>query len=605
MQNEDSKECFEILLSYVKLFIEDLLRSIFHMPTLIRYFYKRVADIDDSGLLVEFLFFDYLVQPALMNPKLFALIPETASQGSGSYMTTLTRLFRWSLNPSSIPEKYKFIEELEVFQNLNVRQIINTLSNFDGKIKGVYATEFHTITEIRYHPLLLSVNDIAFLLRIINDTIDEIDIDPNEKKKIVQLCSFQSNLNLENDELIDFWFQSFKDPEVPKNSLIISNDESILLKLPIIRTPAVPTFDPKDLYVKTIYHLQGYLQMAHSNSKSPQTLIKYLEEQERRANQTNSIEWLTRTQAIKAKLERCERTENQILKSLFDIINYGLKESSSRLAVSFRHEEFTDEITNKLRDISNMIAQLSPNIHQSLLRLYLHRNKEIKIDVERNKLKLLAKPQEWIDFLTPMTQQIVAFGQSLKLDKSDCFRLTRQFHSEICSSLTFNMYRTANPQFESEDQSINRKIKRILKKFLKENYSKTLDQLFKTPSCFESAINTLKQGAAVGAPLEKLEQITSSMNIIQNIYLFESGERCPGDDLLPLFIYILLRSKLPYLVSLTNYIRHFLMSIEETVNVMDSKEKYVITTFLTATEHIIDEANKFKKKSKSSSKKLE
>ena len=75
----DSQEYIQILVDYVKKFTEDLLSSLSHMPPIVRYFFKVVSTFDDARTLIEFMFFDYLLQPALLNPKLFALIPETAA----------------------------------------------------------------------------------------------------------------------------------------------------------------------------------------------------------------------------------------------------------------------------------------------------------------------------------------------------------------------------------------------------------------------------------------------------------------------------------------------------------------------------------------------
>ena len=85
------------------------------------------------------------------------------------------------------------------------------------------------------------------------------------------------------------------------------------------------------------------------------------------------------------------------------------------------------------------------------------------------------------------------------------------------------------------------------------------------------------------------------MELLQNIYLFETGEACPGDDFLPLFIYTLLHSKLTNLGTLIKYISHFLLTLTEKYKILESKEKYIVTTFISAAEHIYLLIDQFKK----------
>jgi hypothetical protein len=76
------------------------------------------------------------------------------------------------------------------------------------------------------------------------------------------------------------------------------------------------------------------------------------------------------------------------------------------------------------------------------------------------------------------------------------------------------------------------------------------------------------------------------VDLLQDIYLFEANEGCPGDDFLPLLLFALLRAKLKNLWSIASYLTTYVMDIEDQAKMLDSKEKYVATSFLSAVDHI-------------------
>ena len=803
-QNEDKqlskKQFLTRLLKYAKQFTESLLQNISHIPTIIRYFFQKVSEIDKSGLLVEVIFIDYLLKPALLKPKFFALIPETAVFSSTTQLTILTKLFKASIHEHLIPEEYRDIltgkdqnqddndeSPMELFKEMNVKRIIERLSSddcFDGNLDGLNALNIQSVTSIHYNLLLISVNDMKFITKIINDTIDEIDCfdeteNPNvppkflghvhisEKKKIKSLCAFGEKTELKNNELIEFWYQSFRLPNIStkkhskkdkkkrknkdkkskrekkkdtnekdkpselnvpnetKEAIDNGNDNNneqnppspdvqfkssnsngirriippwkkqIVLKnpiptsqpvennkknielhdekedfdissyfkktippllLPIIIVPEVQPFDPKDPYIKTIHHLASYLQEIppYSSSNDDIKLMDFLDIQLKHAIQIKSIEWVTRTQAISNKLKNFHMDESEILSTLSNIVNTGLKNSSDLLASSFKHEEICDSINNRLAATNSLRAQLDPISSQALLRKFLSTKQTIKEEIV-SRLNTFTQINEWVNFfknecVTQIDEFVDTFlasatnppapkepekdSQTSSKSKSKSkakrttslnnetdeyknqtnnlntsfndnelktikLNLTRQFHSELCSKfLSFSDFKQlTNHVYSRQDKLLQENYDKILDNYLnpdnpQESFSKVLLRLFSAPSTFESAINTLQKGISAGAPLERLEQIDETLTITQEIYKFEAGESAAADDLIPLFINVLIRAKIPELASVTNYIDHFLSSLTQSVKIVDHKEEYVLTTFLTASNFVIGEAEK-------------
>jgi hypothetical protein len=139
----------------------------------------------------------------------------------------------------------------------------------------------------------------------------------------------------------------------------------------------------------------------------------------------------------------------------------------------------------------------------------------------------------------------------------------------------------------AKDQQIVAKYPVIMDAFLKDSYSKPLQRIFATPGCFQSALAILQIGTSIGTPLERLTKIGECIDVLQDIYLFEANEGCPGDDFLPLFLFALLLAKLSNLASITGYLKLLVIGVEDQIKILDSREKYVATTFVSAVDHII------------------
>lgn len=791
------------ILKYMKQFTESLLHNISRMPSIIRYFFQKVAEIDKSGLLVELIFIDYLLKSAILKPKFFALIPETAVFSSTQQLTILTKFFKASIHEHLIPDEYRDLltgkekcestgdeSPMKLFNELNVKRIIEKLSSnddFDGKLEGLNGINVQSVTDVHYNLILISVNDIKFITKIVNDTIDTIDCfeetsDPNEplkfqchvneseRKKIKSLVAFGEKIDLKDNDLMEFWYQSFRLPnidttktkqskkdkkkkskdkkskkekkkenneennteineqneydnqndqkettECPSPEIVFksgsipnaahrpppphfwkknnlpkkpksspqstetdntpnetnneNNDKDDFdianffkatippLLLPIILTPEITPFDPKDPYIKTIYHLTSYLQETRPlSSNNNVNLMDFLQLQLKHAIQIKSTEWITRTQAIFNKLENSGKTEDEHLSTLSNIVNSGLKKSSDLLASSFKHQEYSDFITDLLTKTDLLRAQLKPISSQALLRKFFSTKQTITEKLSQ-KMSTFQQMNEWVnffkdecvteldsfvdDFLTsttteqpkPMPLPPTTKNSSKSKTKSKTkslrntnsnendtnnntntinnvslfsenelktikFNLVRQCHSDLCTKyLSFSAFKQlTNNKYSHQDEVLQKNYDKLLENYTSpdasKEFSKVLLRLFSTPKTFDSAVNTLQKGIISGAPLERLEQIDVTLSITQEIYKFEAGESAAADDLIPLFINVLIRAKIPELASLTNYIDHFLNSLSPSVKIVDHKEEYVITTFLTASNYVIREAEK-------------
>jgi len=597
--SSESKEYFDRLIWHVGKFTERMIQYLPFMPSLLRYFFKKAyqtaqtifgPDSNEPQMLIEVFFFDLLLQPALTNPKLFALFPETSVVPRTSHITLMTKFFRWSISESSIPEKYSSFgfAATPAFKALQVLKLVRMICEYNGEVEGVFSSKLQQVSDMRYHLLLLSVVDVHFIANIINQTIDVVEADSSEKEKLKQLTSFEINSSPSSDELIDFWFQAYKLPVQPFSPPNLKTTPK--LYLPILPTQIPPL--PNDNLTSIVNHMITYLESLTPSKSAPSQLIEFLNYQEAKALENSSIEYVSKTHSVLAKIRTCGFKEGDILTRLQLTIQKRLEQHSSELASSFEHQECCTVMDLMKRKVKLMNEQLTPILHQSLLRLFLLKNKQIDQIVREKEQIFISNKSEWIKFFVQCANDIVKSSFMNSLDNSHKLPIMRQLHSSVVTMMPYGSFISSYPGIKGTKEFSESSYQALHTKFMKDDYSPVLVQLFKAPSCFESAISVLKRGTSIGAPLERLQGVQESMNVLQDIYSFEAGEGCPGDDFLPLFIYCLIMAKLPNLLPILEYIKHFLLSAEEEVKLLESKEKYVATTFVTAADHIIAELSK-------------
>lgn len=590
---------FGILSDYVKDFEEGLFNSISNIPLLIRYFFKKISSIDQSGLLAEYIFFDFLLQPAILNPKLYSLIPETAPSPSTLYLTSITRLIKLSLHPDLIPTEFNFLKtDIPVFKQINMRRIITTISNYEGPIYGIYSNDLNDITDSKCHLFLISINDILFISKIINETIDKVTgFQSDMIGRLKKLCDI--NVEIKKGEIIEIWFHTFKNPPIPKD-LIKPPDPPQKLFLPLFLTKKQQEVgenqenssnkskqSPEQVnYLKTIKHLINYFNGLRPNPNNPRTLPDYLNYMLVHSSQIGSTEWQTKTQAIRHKLKLSNKSVDEILQTLQETIDNDLHNSSNLLKQCFHYQQCVNELISIKNKNAAMSNSLSPILHQAIIKFYINRQLEIVNEVSEKKMIFFKDSEKWFTFFNTKIKDLLSFSLSLGMHKSNCYYLIRQFHSHLCQNLSFYDFKVANPEYIQVDKMINDDYDALLNSFIENSKSDHLNLLYKMPNYFNNAVKIISIGSKFGAPLERLEQIKESIQMIKKLYLMEMGEECSESDLSFLLNYVILLAKIPDLESLSKYIEHFLISNDSTVVILNEEELKIVELFLNASSQI-------------------
>lgn len=586
-----SKKYMDTLFQYALKFKQGLIESLGHFPPLLKFFFRRAFEIGEMAL-VKLLFFDFVLSPALANPQLFGITSETTYVvQTKRIVSDLNHLFRWAMSPESAAEgderviEFKELIESPEFQDLSLQKVLDKLVEPKDQVSGTSLLQLNSVTNAGYHWLLLSLNDLQFISEIVRHSIDHIQgEEPRVKQELERLTDF--GLNLQSDEIIDFWFKSTTlPPETLRGMRGTIHPEVFELNLQILETKfedadSDPAFDP----------LVRYLQTMKPNRAAPDTLSSFLQFQRDQATQSKNPALAAKTQYLQQKLK--DITDDEAHKALDQAIEKGLCQAKHDLAVVFRHQECIEHVTAEAGSVSTINDQLAPIIHQAILSLFLNRHKEIPKDVGTRKSELLTSPSVWRDLFVSLNNDLRSFVSEMGMsDPIHHKRLTRQFHTKLCAELPIREYRKLHHDLLSTDKALVAGYDAALEKFMKDKFSKVLAQIFQAPECFASAIEGFQGRTRYGSPLEFLQRIGECMVAVQDIYLFEAGEACPADDLLPLFVYTLLRAKLQNLFSLSRYLDAMLIQANDGVKMLDPKERYVATTFMTSVDAICGLAN--------------
>jgi hypothetical protein len=583
------REAGDVLAEYVCQFAEGFVATVDLVRSLVRYFFKRAFEI--GGLeLIQIVFYDLLVKPALMNPKLFAILPETAAVATDTrWLVELTRVFWYAVKPDQLRDKrhegYANLLSVPRFQEAPFPELFARLAKYEEPVEGISLSKLQDVTGMRYHLLLMSVSDVVFLTEIVLTTIDKVTREPQSAVDALKaLVSFQ--IPIENNDVVDFWFQVFKSPILPDNIKFAGE----LTSKPQVYLPLLRQISecPVKSAVPLVTHFINYLQGLKLDPQAPGNLEGFLAHQKRRATQAHSTEWLTRTQSIDEQIRQLGYTETELFEEVTAALAKGLQQSKSSLASSFAHQECYDELSRFGKSCGVLNSQLTPVIHQAVLMNFLAEHKQFVEDVQRRRVHYLQEPESWGSRFGNIAHQFHIFVSALGL--GDDVQLTRQLHSELCHYLRFGEFKEQHQAYGRNDKLLFDKGSQVLDTFVRETVEEDLRAVFEHPDKCQDAIEILTGRVSVaGSPLEMLAHIGKSRSLLRGVYRFDVGEEADADTQKKLLLFALLKAHVADLFSLGKYVGSFLHLAPDCVDLLSTKERETAALFESAVKYICDQ----------------
>jgi hypothetical protein len=508
----------------------------------------------------------------------------------------LLRILRWKLHFSDGLERIDervapHLKANPVFGVLPVARLLAELAHpaedalQQELYSGLTAAKVQRVTLVGEVPFLTSANDLLFLAQGIRAVLDRPlppDVPQAEAQKLRALCDL--GYDLKSDELLDFWFTR---AELPADCLGPDIPDVVHeLTLPIFDARAVPPAADRQF----VHPLVAYLQAIPPSPSDPPELFAFLEQQLKRADALGDVEHRDRTARLTTKLQALKTPEAQIVKTIEEVIQTRVLKQAVTLTHAFHVQRHLEDLRKCERDVSQLNRDLEPIIHLAIVRAFLTTPEGIRhfSDLDTAQLSFIVPGPAWQTHFQAASRDLLKYVERFKFDQASQRKLVRQLHSRFMEKLPYSKFVEARlkEKYAEKDQRILDGYDRLMEAFKGDSYSKPLQRIFATPSCFRPALAILEIGTSIGTPLERLTKIGECVNVLQDIYLFEANEGCPGDDFLPLFLYALLSAKLTKLWSLAAYLQFYIVDIEDQVKMLDSREKYVATTLISSVEHI-------------------
>ena len=571
----DTIDYYKVLITYVKNMTISICQSIVSLPPILKYFFKKLYTIaneilpDESFDLIEYIFFDILVQPALLNPKLYALIPETTITHLSQHISNLLRVFRWSINNANIPENiihFNFLNLTE-FQELNVKEILIKLVSNDYVIPGISLKHLKDYFNISNHFILTSVNDIQLISDIVLHSIDNIEGDFEELKRTLTFTE-----KYKENELIDFWYQVFSVPKYDKEDIKIQ-------ELPIEAINEKTSEDNNKAMNSLSMNFISYLSEASVDKRS--TLDEVLAYNKKKSKGLNNLELLIKTEVLKNKIKN--EDEFLLRKEMKQLIQAKIARDQSQLQCSYYKKVIIDLIENGYNVICLISKQLKPIVHQYVLRLFLLKNKQVLVTLHKKENLLIQNTTEWVNFFLNVVNDVKSFLESMEIDSEFSIGLIRQLHSFLVGEISFDKYKSLHQEFNKKQEFLSENYQNGIQNMQKQNNSLVLKNILNSSDSINLIVQEINAKLDINVPMNFVEKCSKIMKLINSIYNFENEYSKSNEiDIRFIITFCIIQSHPPDLFTQFNYITHFLLSIDQNTQILHEDERYTLTNFFSA-----------------------
>jgi AraC-like DNA-binding protein len=245
----------------------------------------------------------------------------------------------------------------------------------------------------------------------------------------------------------------------------------------------------------------------------------------------------------------------------------------ARIAIQMRElQEFTARTDQKMEDSQ-------PMLHNQFLALFLQNNPQVIADLKAKKQDLLLQKSRFRDFLSDCLKKLHQFIQPIA--PYAVHGVACQFHSFLMQFLTLKDFQAYHRTFERCDQLLLRIVDSSLEQFCVLAAPAAIRSVFSSPSLFTFPVHQLIRAAQVELPLETIAEIGASIQLLRDMFELEFGSQPTEAELIPLFNYVMLTSRVPNLYSLGRYIEQYLIDIQQAdVELLDEKTRQCAKQFM-------------------------
>ena len=580
IQTQQNSILFSKLSEIMNEIIINMTNHLYLFPSDIKYLISKFSEINNDEeiklQLLELIFLDLILIPALSLPKTYGILPSTFyfdlnPLGPSRSLQILAQCFRYVLHPQTLSVRYSNINS-DIFTRIPFKKFLLSLNSNNFNFEGISFQDTLNVLNIHFCPTLFSLPDIFALSFIIKKFNFSDNIDEKNLKDLSEQFPFDEHIpflffRYDHWNLIDFKIKdkNLDDPIIEKSSntqlfLTTKSLYRLLNNLPQIEE--LPS--NLDLFIK--YH-SNYAQLT-SNFEA-QTFIQYFIELKNNLNPNEEL-------LIIPNLEDYNRKHRNYLNLLDEKIN----------EIHFHYKELEINYNFYFQRISN----LEHIYNSTLFQLFLEKNKNI------NEI-LIIKKNEFISQYTPF---LIFLDETLLLIKNFLediapnyyIGVANCFHSWTMSILNLSSYLSSHRVFERCDKVIlSHKEKAI--SLLCYQIPQKVKKIFEQISLFKLPIYEIEQSSFIEIPIESIKRIFNSLNLLKKLYKLEMNLEITSDILLSFYNFCVLNSNIKNPYSFAKYTDFFLIqpSINDLSYLSDDllMSKAILTSHISSLDKVLSE----------------
>ena len=556
-------EVFERIGDYAERMIENMQKNLSVFPADVKWLIKGFVDTalseEEKCDRIEVVFLDGILVPAISNPKAYSILPATyyhdmGASGPVRALGILAQAFRYIRHPGKLNGRYSV--DGSKIESLPLQTFLLQLAKVEeNELMGPKMVDLLPLLGIHFIIMLFSLPDIYMLASILQKCNVE------SLKKAASALSLTEKVPFKFFRYEEWEFKVFrmKKPPIP---------EIEVEKPPKIQSAAT---------AEMLYKFLGYAQVDKMAPGDYDAFTFYHESNMIRQQDYITEAYLRNLYVLQLKLPDNERV--QVLPALEDEIRrqqqFIEKNQDILTQISVQLRILTDDNEKA----SNKMEDGKPILYNYLMALFLQNNPSLVTEMKTRKEDLLLHNLLFKGFFENCVKKIKLFIGGIAQYAIE--GVARQFHSFCMQELSLKEYQRLHLTYERCDRLLVGIADKCVETLCISVAPVKIRNLFNYPSLFGFSLLALKKGIFLALPLETLNQIGLSIDLLNEMYKLEVGGTPQTEELAPMFSYAMLSSNVDNLFSMGKYLDHFLGSLVQCeVKLLDDRLRVTLAHFL-------------------------
>lgn len=552
---------FDKITDYAEKMIEQMSSHLSIFPADVKLLFKRFIEkcpAEDKLNRIELLFMDGLLIPSVSMPTTYGVIPATyfydmSLDGPARNLQILGQSLRYILHKNQASFRYPDVDFSRLFQ-LPLPQLLESFAEVnDNEIKGPKIVEILPILGLHYITMLYSISDILLLGYVIQgskSTIATNLLNYANKMPVTQPVNF----SFFRYEAWDFKVFGIEKPDIPENEI------------------EGPQNTTSSKAAEAIFKMLEYIPTNPNVPNDILGFIKFYEKQNLITKNFVSESYVRHLEIIYNEVPQDQRS--MILPALED-------EMRRRMAYIARNHKTLVNVYYQIKILDyeadgyqEKLDASIPMLYGQLLNLYLLKNPDVKDDLNCKKALFTIHEGIFEQFFREQMKKLAEIINPIA--DFALAGVTCHFHTYVMQKVPLKVFKDKNPDLAKIDSAILKNPDTLISSICDDSYD-NLKIMFQNPSLFSVAIQLIKNAAIVQLPIEAMNRMTQTVELLNQMFKIEVNSNPNPEELAAMFNYVYLSSKINDIYSFAKYIEFFLIKVPQfEYKFTDEKQKFVM-----------------------------